>query len=78
MLLPSPVRYSQSYRSQELTDFAKEQVSNILLKMKQAHIISEVQREEFDNKPLSFEKRAQIAAPKKTDLSVFDDLEFYE
>ena len=78
MLLPSPIRYSQSYQSKELTDFAKEQVSSILLKMKQAHKITDEKRIEMLDKPLSFEKRAEIKGPKKADLGVFEDLEFYD
>ncbi|MDP7319502.1 MAG: biosynthetic peptidoglycan transglycosylase [Bacteriovoracaceae bacterium] len=55
MLLPSPVKYAQSYRNRELTEFGKQQVSNILKKLKQAKIISEEKRKLLDGEPLSFE-----------------------
>ncbi len=86
MLLPSPVKYSQSFRDKKLTDFANEQVSSILMKMKQAHKITPEQREFYVMEDLSFEKKVKNAiTPKrdilkkiKTDLDVFDGLEFYE
>lgn len=55
MLLPSPVRYAQSFRAQKLTDFARTQIGEILVKMRQAGIISEEQRQEQARKVLSFE-----------------------
>src|SRR5690606_33399943 len=45
MLLPSPIRYSQSFKQRELTDFAKTQIDRILLKLRQAHIYSEEDRQ---------------------------------
>jgi len=44
MLLPSPKKYSVSFRNKELTPFANEVVGNILIKMRQARVISEDQR----------------------------------
>ena len=55
MLLPSPKRYSQSYRNQKLTEFAKEQVEDILIKLRQAGIITEEQRQVERRRVLSFE-----------------------
>lgn len=55
MLLPSPVRYSQSFRNKELTEFAREQISNILVKLRQAKIITEGERVIFENEKLIFE-----------------------
>ena len=45
MLLPSPVKYSQSFRDRELTEFAQSQIENILLKLRQAHIYTEEDRQ---------------------------------
>ena len=42
--LPSPKRYSQSYRAKRLTDYARDTVDSILVKMTQAHYITEEQR----------------------------------
>ena len=55
MLLPSPIRYSQSYRKQKLTPFAHEQINDILVKLRQANIINESQREAASREVLSFE-----------------------
>lgn len=55
MLLPSPVKYSSSFKNKKLTEFAKNQTDSILKKMKQAGIISEEDREYYSEMPLSFE-----------------------
>ena len=57
MLLPSPKRYSQSFRIKELTLYAKEQVSKILKKMKMAKIITDERRIELSGQKLLFEER---------------------
>jgi len=54
MLLPSPKRYSQSFRNKKLTPFAMEQVESILLKLRQAKVITEDQRLTAKNEDLSF------------------------
>lgn len=41
MLLPSPVKYSRSFKNKSLTPFAKRIIDSILLKMRQAGYISE-------------------------------------
>ncbi|RYZ73370.1 MAG: hypothetical protein EOP09_01985 [Proteobacteria bacterium] len=56
MLLPSPKRYSQSYRSKELTRYANRTVKQILDKMVQAHYITPEERDIQVSTPLSFEK----------------------
>lgn len=56
MLLPSPKKYSQSFKDKILTKFAKEQVANILVKLRQAKIITEKQRLVLSYKKLNFEK----------------------
>mgnify|MGYP006172861185 CR=1 FL=1 len=38
MLLPSPVKYSISFKKKELTPFAKSIVNSILIKMRQAQV----------------------------------------
>jgi monofunctional biosynthetic peptidoglycan transglycosylase len=55
MLLPSPVKYAQSFHNEGLTTFAQEQVNNILVKLRQAKIITEAKRLELVSLPLSFE-----------------------
>ncbi|MDD4975556.1 MAG: transglycosylase domain-containing protein [Bacteriovorax sp.] len=41
MLLPSPVKYSKSFKNKSLTPFARRMIDSILLKMRQAGYISE-------------------------------------
>jgi monofunctional glycosyltransferase len=55
MLLPSPIRYSQSFRAKRLTEYAEDTVESILSKMTQAHYISEDERIQAMNQVLSFE-----------------------
>jgi monofunctional biosynthetic peptidoglycan transglycosylase len=55
MLLPSPIRYGQSFRKRTLTDYASETVESILDKMTQAHYLSEEERDRELATPLSFE-----------------------
>ena len=57
MLLPSPIRYSQSFRNKELTEFASERIADILMKLKQAKIISEEERVGYSYDKLSFETK---------------------
>jgi monofunctional biosynthetic peptidoglycan transglycosylase len=56
MLLPSPKRYSQSFRSRQLTDYARETIESILGKMVQAKYITEEERTMERLSPLSFEE----------------------
>lgn len=55
MLLPSPIRYSQSFRDKRLTNYAEDTVEAILAKMTQARYITEDERIEALNQVLSFE-----------------------
>lgn len=55
MLLPSPERYSQSFRAKRLTDYAEETVNSILGKMAQAHYIEEEEATLQMSVPLPFE-----------------------
>jgi monofunctional biosynthetic peptidoglycan transglycosylase len=56
MLLPSPVRYGQSFRSRRLTDYATETVQDILGKMVQANYLSDEEKTAEWNRPFSFEQ----------------------
>lgn len=56
MLLPSPVRYSKSFKIKALTPYALSTINNILLKMRQSGYISEVEYVNSLNERLSFEK----------------------
>lgn len=55
MLLPSPVRYSVSFRSHRLTEYARDTVETILDKMQQARFLTVDQKMEELERPLSFE-----------------------
>lgn len=55
MLLPSPVRYSESFRRKELTEFANETIQDILLKLRKAKVITESERIGYSYEKLSFE-----------------------
>lgn len=55
MLLPSPKRYSQSFRAKKLTEYARDTINSILDKMVQAKYLNESQRDALDAVPLSFE-----------------------
>ena len=46
MLLPSPIKYSRSFKNHKLSDFAKRIVDSVLLKMKQAGAINESEYQE--------------------------------
>jgi len=73
MLLPSPKRYSQSFRSKTLTSYASRTVRQILDKMVQARYITPEQRDAEVNTPLSFEKVA--AASENSDSATTSDEE---
>ena len=59
MLLPSPKRYSQSFRSRQLTDYARSTIDSILGKMVQAKYITEEEKTLERLSPLSFETPPQ-------------------
>lgn len=56
MLLPSPKRYSQSFRAKKLTPYAQKTVSSILSKMVQAHYLTLEEKNYSVLAPFSFEK----------------------
>jgi monofunctional biosynthetic peptidoglycan transglycosylase len=71
MLLPSPKRYSQSFRNGRLTAYAGKTVRSILEKMAQAHYITEEERDTEIAKPLSFETKPE--APDTPDGNPTDE-----
>jgi monofunctional biosynthetic peptidoglycan transglycosylase len=56
MLLPSPKKYSISFRAGKLSDFAKEVISSILVKLRQAKIITEEERIIFESESFFWEE----------------------
>ncbi|MBI2522073.1 MAG: transglycosylase domain-containing protein [Bdellovibrio sp.] len=62
MLLPSPVRYSSSFRHRYLSPYARSTVNQILFKMKNTGFLSGQKYFEALSAPLSFEK-APVSAP---------------
>ncbi len=56
MLLPSPKRYSVSFRAHRLTEYARDTIETILDKMQQAHFITVDQKMAEVERPLSWEK----------------------
>ena len=55
MLLPSPKRYSESFRRRELSNYAAKTVRSILGKMTQAHYLTEEELGVVVRQPLPFE-----------------------
>ena len=55
MLLPSPIKYSASYRQGRLSKYAQKTIDNILVKLRQARIITEEERLIEKSSYLSFE-----------------------
>ncbi len=62
MLLPSPVRYSQSFKDRKLTKFANETVNTILDKMALAKVISKEKADFLKTQELNFEKNSKKKA----------------
>jgi monofunctional biosynthetic peptidoglycan transglycosylase len=61
MLLPSPRRYSQSFRQKKLSAFARRSVESILAKMVRAQVLTEWERDAALEQRFSFEQ-AEIDA----------------
>lgn len=87
MLLPSPKRYSQSFRDGQLTKYAEKTVNSVLEKMTQAHYISEEERDLAIHSRMAFEtqtnslpesdgnstvEEGEIELPRELDLSESD------
>ena len=60
MVLPSPKRYSESFRDQKLTEFAGGVIDKILVKMRQAKVIDESQRQLEVNKKYYWENEDKL------------------
>lgn len=56
MLLPSPIRYGQSFREKQLTRFARRTIESILDKMVKAQYLSSEEREAIRGQSLAFEQ----------------------
>lgn len=83
MLLPSPKKYSISFRKKELTPFANEIIESILIKLRQADIYTEEERLIEREKKFFWEKSIEIEpaeVPEHKDIedSEFLDYEVYE
>ena len=55
MLLPSPIRYAQSFRDRELTDFAHSSIHRVLLRMAKAKYIDLDEVPSLESELLNFE-----------------------
>jgi len=86
MLLPSPKRYSQSFRDGQLTPYAAKTVRSILEKMTQAHYITEEERDLAIQTRMSFEKGNEpaplvsdgISTPEEGELELPRELDLGE
>jgi monofunctional biosynthetic peptidoglycan transglycosylase len=65
MLLPSPKRYSISFRQKQLTPYARRIIRNILNKMVKGGFLTPEQREQEWATPLPFEARFDASIPKE-------------
>lgn len=63
MLLPSPKRYSQSFRKHELTPYATKTIQNILQNLVRAHYITAEERLVVKDMPLAFEINRPAVTP---------------
>lgn len=73
MLLPSPVKYSESFRQKELTDYALTTINKILDKMVMARVLSINDRDYYKSVTFSWEKTAQSPSEfSDTDEEFFD------
>jgi monofunctional biosynthetic peptidoglycan transglycosylase len=66
MLLPSPKRYSQSFRDKKLTNYARRTVNSILDKMSRANYITEEERDIELAKRLPFERGEEMSTDGST------------
>ena len=65
MLLPSPKRYSVSFRQKQLTPYARRIIRNILGKMVKGGYLTPEQRDQEWVTPLPFEARFDASIPKE-------------
>ncbi|MBF0443059.1 MAG: transglycosylase domain-containing protein [Oligoflexales bacterium] len=74
MLLPSPKKYSLSYRQKALTSYASRTIKSILRKLGAAGYISQNDRELAMNTPFSWETAAKGLQKGEDEPSYFDSL----
>ncbi len=75
MLLPSPRKYSISFRKGALTPYARKIIRSILGKMVQARYISAEERDQEWAKPLRFEAQFDPSVPTEESMDSIDDEE---
>jgi membrane peptidoglycan carboxypeptidase len=73
MLLPSPKKYSISFRKKELTRYARKTVNSILNKLVSANVLTYEQKQVEWNTPLSFEVTQAANAPDPAKDTVDDE-----
>lgn len=81
MLLPSPVKYSVSFRKKELTEYASMIINKILIKLRQAKVYTEEDRLVEMKKRFYWEPELKESTSEKEDVteqSISDDYEFLE
>lgn len=77
MLLPSPKKYSVSYRKKSLTPYARKTVRSILNKLVSANVLTMEQKQEEWQKPFSFEvdQTTLVSEPTATEDDAVNDEE---
>lgn len=75
MLLPSPKRYSVSFRQKQLTPYARKTIYSILGKMVQARYITEEEKIAERAQPFSFETNSAATPDPAEDLQDENDLD---
>ncbi|MGE4106558.1 MAG: biosynthetic peptidoglycan transglycosylase [Bacteriovoracia bacterium] len=73
VLLPSPKRYSQSFRKAQLTPFIQHSIKRVLERMAQAHYLDPAEIEGINAQTLSFEKAPPGTAAPTEDESPDSD-----
>ena len=74
MLLPSPKKYSISFRKKKLTPYARKTIRTLLSKLTSAKILTTEQKEEEWKKPFIFETNQIAPAPETSaDIEVDDE-----
>jgi monofunctional glycosyltransferase len=72
MIIPSPIRYSQSFRDKRLTRFARARMNDIMVRLRQAAVISEERRAEAWLQTFSWEKIDAPPIPPELEISEED------
>ena len=74
MLLPSPKKYSISFRKKALTPYARKTVHTLLNKLVSAKVLTLEQKEEEWKKPFIFEANQSASTPEvSTEIDVDDE-----